>query len=102
MCQLINTEGSSSSWVLWFESQFLYPWASRGSLFRGFAGGSDGRESTYNAGDINSMSLAGKDPLKKGMATHSSILAWRIPWTEEPAGLHSIGGKESDTDRLSD
>ena len=31
------------------------------------------------------------------MATHSSILAWRIPWTEEPGGLQSIVGKESDT-----
>ena len=32
-----------------------------------------------------------EDPLKKGMATHSSILAWRIPWTEEPGGLQSMG-----------
>ena len=32
-----------------------------------------------------------EDPLEKGMATHSSILAWRIPWTEEPGGLQSIG-----------
>ena len=36
-------------------------------------------------------SLGGEDPLKKGMATHSSILAWRIPWTEEPGGLQAIG-----------
>ena len=35
--------------------------------------------------------LGQKDPLEKGMATHSSILAWRIPWTEEPGGLQSIG-----------
>ena len=34
------------------------------------------------------------------MATHSSILAWRIPWTEEPGGLQSMGRKESDTERL--
>ena len=33
------------------------------------------------------QSLGGKDPLEKGTATHSSILAWRIPWTEEPGGL---------------
>ena len=33
--------------------------------------------------------LCWEDPLEKGMATHSSILAWRIPWTEEPGGLHS-------------
>ena len=37
------------------------------------------------------QSLDGKDPLEKGMATHSSILAWRIPWTEEPGGLQPIG-----------
>ena len=36
-------------------------------------------------------SLGQKDPLKEGMATHSSILAWRIPWTEEPGGLQSMG-----------
>ena len=37
------------------------------------------------------QSLGQEDPLEKGMATHSSILAWRIPWTEEPGGLQSIG-----------
>ena len=36
-------------------------------------------------------SLGGADPLEKEMATHSSILAWRIPWTEEPGGLQSTG-----------
>ena len=42
-------------------------------------------------------SLGWEDPLEEGMATHSSILAWRIPWTEEPGGLHSPWGcKESD------
>ena len=35
--------------------------------------------------------LGQEDPLEKGMATHSSILAWRIPWTEEPGGLQSTG-----------
>ena len=38
-----------------------------------------------------------EDPLEKGMATHSSILAWRIPWTEEPGGLQSMGLQELDT-----
>ena len=42
-------------------------------------------------------SLGGEDPLEKGMATHSSILAWRIPWTEEPGRLQPIGRKELDT-----
>ena len=41
--------------------------------------------------------LGRKDPLEKGMATDSSILAWRIPWTEEPGGLQSMGSQESDT-----
>ena len=35
------------------------------------------------------QSLGGEDPLEEGMATHSSVLAWRIPWTEEPGGLQS-------------
>ena len=37
------------------------------------------------------QSLGQEDPLEEGMATHSSILAWRIPWTEEPGGLQSMG-----------
>ena len=41
-------------------------------------------------------SLGWEDPLEEGMATHSSILAWRILWTEEPGGLLSAGHKESD------
>ena len=42
-------------------------------------------------------SLGEEDPLEKGMATHSSILAWRIPWTEEPGGLQSMGTQKSRT-----
>ena len=42
-------------------------------------------------------SLGQEDPLEKEMATYSSILAWRIPWTEELGGLESMGHKESDT-----
>ena len=38
-------------------------------------------------------SLGWEDPLEKGMATHSSILAWRIPWTGEPVGLQSVGSR---------
>ena len=41
-------------------------------------------------------SLAQEDPLEKEMATHSSILAWRIPWTEEPGRTQSMGSQESD------
>ena len=38
-----------------------------------------------------------EDPLQKGMATHSSILAWKIPWTEEPGGLQSMGSQKNQT-----
>ena len=42
------------------------------------------------------QSLGLKDPLEKEMAAHSSIVAWKIPWTEEPGGLQSMGSKELD------
>ena len=54
----------------------------------GFPGGSVGEESADNAGDANSCEF---DPLEEEMATHFSVLAWRIPWTEEPGGLQSMG-----------
>ena len=43
------------------------------------------------------LSLGQEDPLEKGMAIHSSILAWRIPWTEEPGRLQSMGVTQSQT-----
>ena len=54
-----------------------------------FLGGSDGKESAKQEPRFDS--LGQEDPLEKGMATHSSILAWRIPWTEEPGGLQLTG-----------
>ena len=45
------------------------------------------------------QSLGQEDPLEKEMATHSSILAWRIPWTEEPGGLQSTGSQRVGHDR---
>ena len=56
----------------------------------GFPSGLDGKESACNAGDLVT-SLGQEGPLEKGMATHSSILAWRIPRAEEPGGLQSVG-----------
>ena len=53
-------------------------------------GGSDGKASACNAGDLGLIPGSGRSP-GEGMATHSSILAWRIPWTEEPGGLQSMG-----------
>ena len=44
-----------------------------------------------NTGDLRDLRAAGwEDPLEEGVATHSTILAWRIPWTEEPGGLQSM------------
>ena len=54
-----------------------------------FPGSSNGKESTCHTGDPGSIP-GWEDPLKKGMATHSSILAWTIPWTEGPGGLQFI------------
>ena len=46
--------------------------------------------------ETRARSLSQEDPLEEEMTTHSSILAWRIPQTEEPGGIQSIGPKESD------
>ena len=57
--------------------------------------GSAGKESTCNAGDIGDVGLipgSGKSP-REGNATHSSILAWRISWTEESGGLQCMGSQ---------
>ena len=55
-------------------------------MFLGFPGGSTGKESTCNVGD-----LGWEDPLEKGKATHSSILAWRIPWTVQSVESQRVG-----------
>ena len=49
-----------------------------------------------NMQEMQVQSLDQEDPLEKAVATHSSILAWEIPWTEEPGGLHPSDHKESD------
>ena len=59
-------------------------------LLWGFPGGSDGKASACNAGDMGSIP-GREDPLEKEMETHSSNLAWRMPWIEEPGGLQSMG-----------
>ena len=51
--------------------------------------------------EMRVRSLVQEDPLEKDMATHSSILAWEVPWTEEPDGLQSMGSQKSWT-RLND
>ena len=68
-------------------------------LVLGSSGGSDGKKFACNVGDPGSIPGSGRSP-GEGKATHSSILAWRIPRTEEPGGLQSMGS-QSQT-RLSD
>ena len=69
---------------------------SKGSLWASMSqserapGGSDGKEFACNAGDLDLIHGC-EDPLEKGVKTHSSILTWGIPWTEEPVGLQSNG-----------
>ena len=62
----------------------------------GFPGGASGRRTPLpmqETKETGLQSLGPDDPLEEGMATHSSILAWRIPWTEEPGRLQSIGSQ---------
>ena len=58
-------------------------------MVRTLPGGSDGKESACNAGNVGSIPQSG-NPLEKGMTTHCNILAWRIPWTEEPGRLQTM------------
>ena len=58
----------------------------------GFPGDSDNKNLPAMQ-ETKVLTLGQEDPLKKGMATHSSILAWRIPWTEEPSGSQSMGSQ---------
>ena len=57
-----------------------------------FPGGSDGKVSAYKAGDMGSIP-GREDLLEKEMATHSNILAWKSPWTEDPGRLQSMGSQ---------
>ena len=71
----------------------------------GFPGSSDRKQSAYNEGDLSSIPGSGRPPgegngnplqypcLEKEMATHSRILAWRVPWTEEPGVLRFMGSQ---------
>ena len=67
-------------------------------MLYGFPQWLSGKESACNAGDAGDVGSitgwgSGEDPLEEGMATHSSILAWKIPWTEEPGRLLSMGSQ---------
>ena len=69
------------------KSSLLFTW---GQTMVGFPGGSDGKESACSVGDQGLIPELGR-PLEKEMETHSSILAWKIPWVEEPSRQQSMG-----------
>ena len=82
----------------WMDQEFKSPVLSLiVHLFSlGISGSTGGKESTFKAGDIKEMrvqSLDQEDALEKGTTGHSIILAWRIPWAEEPGGLRSVGSQ---------
>ena len=60
-------------------------------MMKDFPGGSDGLKNLPAMREIWVRSQGQEDSLEEGMATHSSVLAWRIPWIEEPGGLQSMG-----------
>ena len=83
-------------------TRLTWTWGIKGFLAMsvGFPNGSDSKESACNAGDPGSIPGRG-DPLEKRMTIHSSILAWRIPWTEELVAYFPCGYKDSEaTERL--
>ena len=69
-------------------------------FFGVFPGGSAGKESACKVGNLDSIP-GWEDPLEEGMETHSSVLAWKIPWTEEPDGLQSMGSQRIDITEFS-
>ena len=87
---------SSSVWGPPQPFALLYCWP---HFTVGFPGGSNGEESACNAGDPGSIPGLGRSPGEE-MATHSSILAWKIPWTEDPGGLQSMGLQRDMTEWL--
>ena len=82
-------------WGLWLFFFFWQSWLTS-LLSLGFPGGSEGNAPAYNAGDLGSIPGSGR----KEMATHSSTLAWKIPWTEKPGRLQSMGSQRDTTEQL--
>ena len=85
----IGPKNQSSSLRQSNKSRDNQEWSLSLGYWEGFPGGSDCKESACME-ETQVLSLGQEDPLEKGMATHSSILAWKIPWIEEPGRLQSI------------
>ena len=92
--EILNTV-TDSGW----HSLFIWPLKFALSKWENILG-SNSKEFACSAGD-RVLSLGQEDPLEKGMATHCSILAWRIPWTEEPGRLLSMGSQRDMAEQLS-
>ena len=90
LCDPVDRSLPGSSVLLGFDVNVV----GKLNISVGFPGGSDNKESACSAGDPGSFPGSGRSlGNPKGMATHSSILAWRIPWREEPGGLQSMGSQ---------
>ena len=78
---------------------FVFLWCISLSIMslRGFLHSSVSKESICNAGGPGSIPGSGRSPRKENLTTHSIILVWEIPWTEEPGRLQSMGLQEADT-----
>ena len=92
----LKKKGFYLSWTITHIKYFQCVWdflCTLLSFLLGFPGGTSGKEPACQCRrhETRVSSLGGEDPLEEGMATHFSILAWRIPWTEEPGGLQSMG-----------
>ena len=86
LCMLTLWLQTPASWLLCWRF-----YLSSGQNKWGFPGGASGKEPACQSWrQMQIPSLGQEDPLEEGMATHSSILAWRIPWTEEPGGLQNM------------
>ena len=91
----VQNQTKTSQYIQFLKNQNVKTFKRGVVVYRGFPGGSDGEESACNAGDP-SLIPESEDPLKKKMATHSSILTWRIPRAQDSGGLQSTGSQESD------
>ena len=80
------------NWGLFFPPEDIWSCL---EIFLGFPGGSviKNQCAMQELQEMQVQSLSPEDPLEEGMATHSRILAWRIPWIEEPGGLQSLGSQ---------
>ena len=90
LLHLLHCQADSSSLYLYYctiINYILY-------YYLGSPGGSNGKESACNTGD-RGQSLGWEDSLEKEKAAHSSVLAWRIPWTEEPGGLQYMESQKA-------